>query len=250
MYDTLFNELGLTPSEKTVYLSLLELGETTRAKLVKHSKITGSKIYEVLERLQQKGLASIYLKNKVKHFRPQNPKQLINFIADRQEKLEEQKKEVQKILPGLAARFASSKKEQEVEMLIGLKSIRLFFQEQVEELSKGECNYVIGGTQGENDSHIVAFFRKIHIQREKKGIKTLMLYNKRQKKTVNKEYSTKEFPNTRTKFISHTSAVSINIHKNKVLILIFGKELTGIKITSGQTAKSFKEYFDLLWKKQ
>jgi len=226
----------------------LELGDTTRAKLVKHTKIAGSKIYDVLERLQQKGLATIYIKNNVKHFKPQHPKQLINFVEEKKARLESKKSEITKILPQLVSQFNSTKQTQEVELLTGLKSIKLFFQEQLEELKKGEKNYVIGGTRGSNDEHIVAFFRNIHLQREKKGIKTKMLYNRWQKKTVSKEYSAKEFPHSQTKFIDHASAVSINIHKNKVLIIIFGKETTGIKITSSDISQSFKEYFYLLWK--
>lgn len=248
MYDEIFNELGLTQSEKLTYLSLLELGDTTRANLVKKTKISGSKIYDVLERLQQKGLATIYIENKVKHFKPQNPKQLINYLSDKQEQINLQKEKIENLLPKLSAEFLSSKKDQEVEMLIGLKSIRLFFEEQIDELKKGEINYVIGGTRGSQEEFVVTFFRRIHIAREKKGLITKMLYNKRQEKIVKQSYSSKEFPKTQTKFIDHTSAVSINIHKNKTLIMIFGKEITGIKITSDAIADSFREYFDLMWK--
>jgi len=244
----LFNELGLTESERTTYLALLELGDTTRSAIVKKTNISGSKIYDVLERLQQKGLATIYIKNKVKHFKAQNPKQLLNFLEDKQQKIVEQKSKVEMILPQLVVMFNSNKKEQEVELLSGLKSIKLFFNEQIEELQKGEINYVIGGTNGSDEQYIVGFFRRVHILREKKGIKTKMLYNKRQKDIVTKQYGSKEFPLTKTNFIEHASAVSINIHKNKTLIMIFGKEITGIKITSVEIANSFREYFELMWK--
>ena len=42
--------------------------------------------------------------------------------------------------------------------------------------------------------------------------------------------------------------MSINIYGKNVLIIIFGDELTGIHIKSGDVAKSFEEYFKLLWK--
>ena len=240
--------LGLTRSEEKTYLALLELGDTTRAKIVKETQIAGSKIYDVLERLQKKGLVSIYLKDKIKHFKPLNPKQLINFIKEKEKKIIEEKRIAESLLPQLLAQFSSSKQEQEVELLTGLKSINVYFQEQIEDLEKEETNYVIGGTQGNNDKHIVAFFRRIHKKREEKGIITKMLYNKRQEKTAKKEYGSKEFPNTETKFIQHSSAVSINIHKNKALLMIFGKETIGIKITSQEIANSFLEYFNIMWK--
>ncbi|MFA6073669.1 MAG: helix-turn-helix domain-containing protein [Candidatus Woesearchaeota archaeon] len=244
----LLEEMGLTDSERITYLALLELGDTTRSNLVKNTNISGSKIYDVLERLRRKGLATIYIKNKVKHFKPQNPKQLINFLDDKQEKIMNQKNKVELLLPELLRTFNLNKQDQEVELLIGLKSIRLFFNDQIEELKKGETNYVIGGTRGSDEQHVVAFFRRVHILRENKGIKTKMLYNMGQKDTVKKQYNSKEFKLSETKFIEHASAVSINIHKNKTLIMIFGKEITGIKITSEEIAHSFKEYFDLMWK--
>lgn len=247
MYADPFREIGLTEGERIVYLALLELGDTTRSAIVKKSGIAGSKIYDVLERLRLKGLASIYMQNNVKHFRPQNPKQLLNFLDSKKLALEEQKSAIQEVLPKLMAQFLDSKEEQEVELLVGYPSVRLYFQEQVEELKKGEINYVIGGTRGVDEDYVIAMFRAVHKQRERKGIKTRMLYNSRQRKTVKEHYSAGEFRFTETRFIDHASAVSMNIHHDKVLILVFGKELTGIKITSADIRNSFMEYFDLLW---
>ena len=114
-------------------------------------------------------------------------------------------------------------------------------------LKKGETCYVIGGTKGVDEGPIMAFFRKIHLMREKKKIKTKMLYNVRQKKTVEAYYS-KEFPGTTSRFISHTSPVAVNIYNDRTVIIIFGSEITSIHIKSEDVAKSFLEYFNLLWK--
>lgn len=240
--------LGFTTSESLVYLALLELGDSTRSKIISESGIAGSKVYEVLERLQQKGLATIYVKNKVKHFKPQNPEQLIHYVEDKEVQLQQQKNLIQSFLPQLNAKFLSTKQDQEVELLVGLKSLRLFFEEQIKDLNPGETSYVIGGTMGVDEDAVVAFFRNVHLQREQKKLKTKMLYNKKQKHIVKSSYNSKEFPHSETRFIDHGSAVAINIHNNKVLINIFGKELTGIKITSQEIADSFMEYFNLLWK--
>ena len=236
MYEELFKNIGLTTNERIVYLALLELGDSTRTSIVKKTGISGSKIYDILDRLATKGLVSIYVMNNTKHFKPLSPTQLLNYLNEKEIELNKQKKEIEQALPMLTAQFLSDKKEQEVELITGLSGIQLYFQEQIAELKKGECNYVIGGTKGNDDEHVIAFFRKIHRLREEKGIKTKMLYNNRQKKTAQQEYGEKEFPNSKTKFIEHTSAVAINIHKNKTLITIFGKDITGVKITSEKVA--------------
>lgn len=247
MQENLFKKIGLTESETKVYNALLEIGDTTRSKIVKESKIAGSKIYDVLEKLQDKGLVSTYLKNKIMHFKPLHPNQIKNYIEEKKEELNKLETEFDKIIPSLIQKYQESKEEQEVELITGMKGLQIFFTEQINTLKKGEYNYVIGGTKGNEEKHVVAFFRKIHKERENKGIKTRMLYNKRQEETVNKSYSEKEYKNTQTKFINHSAPTSINIYKNKTLITLFDKKIIAIQITSQEIANSFKEYFELLW---
>ena len=57
--------IGLTEGEIKIYLALLELGSSSIGQIIKRSGISGSKTYEVLDRLSQKGLISAILKNNV-----------------------------------------------------------------------------------------------------------------------------------------------------------------------------------------
>ena len=51
-------KIGLTEGETKVYAALLDLGETTRTELAKKSGISPSKIYDVVNRLMEKGIVS------------------------------------------------------------------------------------------------------------------------------------------------------------------------------------------------
>ena len=75
-----------------------------------------------------------------------------------------------------------------------------------------------------------------------------MLYNLRQKAAASKDYSTKKYPGTTTKYIEHTSPVAINIYKDRTTIIIFSKKISAIHIKSQDVANSFLEYFNILWK--
>jgi sugar-specific transcriptional regulator TrmB len=250
MNDSILREIGLSESEKKVYLSLLELGDSTRGNLVNKSGVAGSKIYELLEKLQEKGLVSIYQKNKVKHFKPTNPKQILNYVENKKKAILDLEKQTQSILPSLLLKYNSSKEDQEVELITGMKGLEVLFREQVDALKKGETCYVIGGTWGTGDdeeSIVQSFFEKIHMMREKKKIKTKMLFNIKQKDTTEKLYSSKLYPSTDTKFIEHTSPVAINVYNNRTIIIIFGKKISSIYIKSQDVANSFIEYFNLLW---
>ena len=72
--------IGLTSGEIKIYTALLELGETTRTQLAKKSGISPSKIYDVANRLLEKGIISAVKKNKVIHFSAANPERLNDFL--------------------------------------------------------------------------------------------------------------------------------------------------------------------------
>lgn len=247
MRTEILKEIGLTDSETRVYLALLELGDITRGEIVNKSGISGSKVYEILDKLQNKGLASIYIKNKVKHFKPTNPKQILGYLEDKKQQISKTEKEAKSILPKLLALYASSKEEQEVQLISGLKGLEIIFKEQVELLNKGDTCFVIGGTKGVDEEVVQAFFEKVHVWREQKGIKTKMLFNSRQKESTEKLYSSNKYPATKTKYIQHTSPVAINIYRDRTVIIIFNKKINSIYIKSRDVANSFIEYFNLLW---
>ena len=248
MIEKILRDIGLNDSEAKVYLCLLDLGDSTRNNIVAKSKISGSKIYDVLEKLQNKGLVAIYIKDKIKHFKPTNPKQILYYLEEKKNVIEKTEETAKSIMPQLSELFNSSKEEQEVELLKGLKGLQIIFREQIEIMHKGETCYVIGGTKGTGEETMISFFRKIHLMREHKKIKTKMLYNLRQKEAILKAYSNKEFPSTECKFIRHTSNVAINVYTDRTVIVVFGKEITAIHIKSQDVANSFMEYFDMLWK--
>lgn len=244
----ILNEIGLSESEKKVYLALLDLGDSTRGDIVNKSGVAGSKIYELLQKLQEKGLVSIYLKDNIKHFRVTNPKQILNYLDNKKRKLLEIEKRAELILPELLTKFNSSQKNQEVELITGLKGLEIIFREQIELLKKGDTCYVIGGTnKGVDEKVVQGFFEKVHLMRERKKIKTKMLFNLEQKESVSKLYSTKKYPETTTRYIEHSSPVAINIYKDRTIIIIFGADIISISIKSQEVANSFIEYFNLLW---
>ena len=61
-------KIGLTESEIKVYLALLKIGISSKGKIIKESKIAPSKVYEIADKLIEKGLCSTITKNGVKHF--------------------------------------------------------------------------------------------------------------------------------------------------------------------------------------
>ena len=78
-------ELGLTRNEALTFTALLETGETKTGALVKKTALHRVLIYDALESLIKKGLASYVIKENIKYFQAANPERLLDFIQEKEE---------------------------------------------------------------------------------------------------------------------------------------------------------------------
>ena len=85
---------GLSEKEAKVYLSALELGETTAGAISIKSDLPRTLVYDILERLIKMGLVSYAIKANKKHFLAANPDELVRI-------LKEKEGVVKRILPSL-----------------------------------------------------------------------------------------------------------------------------------------------------
>ena len=131
--------IGLTQREVKVYLALLKLGESTTGKIIQESGISSGKIYEILEKLIEKGLASYTIKEKTKYFRTTHPKKILEFIEAKKIKIEEDKKNVEKLLPQLTILHKLEKSDYNVIIYKGVEGFKTILSEVLDEIeSKDE----------------------------------------------------------------------------------------------------------------
>ncbi|MBI5390880.1 hypothetical protein HZB02_05280 [Candidatus Woesearchaeota archaeon] len=78
-------ELGLTHHEAQTYLALLETGETKTGLLVKKTGMHRVQIYDALESLIKKGLASYVIKENIKYFQAAAPERIVDFLDEKKE---------------------------------------------------------------------------------------------------------------------------------------------------------------------
>lgn len=96
-------KIGLTEGEAKVYAALLELGPSTVGPLTKRSRVAYSNIYEVLQRLIEKGVVTVIIKNGVKNFQAVSPDSLFKFLDKKQQTLDLQRKSLEITLPKIQA---------------------------------------------------------------------------------------------------------------------------------------------------
>src|SRR3989344_8080212 len=211
----LLEEIGLTKSEIKVYLALLDLGSSTTGPIVDKSGVSSSKIYEIMDKLLQKGLVSYIIKEGMKYFEAADPNRILDYLKEKQTALEEQTKEIKKLLPELELKRTLSKYKSTATIYKGMKGLETAFQDIFKTLKKGDTNYVY--VVGELDER---------------------MYESR-----------KNLPFFEGKVVgTTTSPATINIYGTKVnLRMGDSQNVICIVIDNKELADSFLEQFNLLW---
>src|SRR3989344_8581739 len=123
-------EIGLTHAQSVVYLTLLDLGQTTSGPLIEKSKLQNSVVYNALNQLTDQGFVTFILKGKRKYFSAVDPKRLITYIDDKRENLKS-------ILPLLTSKHTEKKVKQEARVFTGWKGVYTAFMTIIETLPAG-----------------------------------------------------------------------------------------------------------------
>lgn len=247
MEITILENLGLTKSEIKIYLALLKIGQSSITLLVKESEVPSAKIYEFLNRLIEKGLVSYVIKSNKRYFSAANPESLKNIIKQNKEKINEQENKINQLIPQLKEIQLEQKDAISSEIYEGLKGLKSVYEKILSNLKEGETQYIIGAPKEGNEA-VEGYLLDWHKRRIKKKIKCKYIYNQNAK-----EYGQirAKMPFTEVKYFPKeiTSPVWIEIFKdyvatghikrsNAIMFLIKDKEI----------AKSYLDYFELLWK--
>lgn len=246
MIKDALKEIGLTDGEIRVYLGLLETGSTTTGKIIKRSNISGSKVYEVLERLISKGLASSVIKNGVKYFEATGPERILDYLDEKKGLIEEERVTIQKIIPELILKQKQATKSN-VKVFTGFEGLKTANEDIINSLKKGEEWLSMGLTEQPKTWEI--YFNKRQKIRAEKGIVQKHLLNEKYQALYRER---KKLPHSEFRFLSKEIEMptSIEIYKEKVLIFILLQEdPMAIMIESKAVADSFRKYFYLLWKR-
>ncbi len=241
-------KIGLTEGEIKVYEALLELGECTKTALANSSGISPSNIYDVTNRLVEKGIISKVEKNGVAHFSPANPRHILDFLDQKEKEIEKEKDYVNQILPTLLLKFSETKEKVNVEVFQGWNGMKTVFDDLLSECEKGDRCYAFGASKGESEKVADMFFLKHSKIRENKGIITNIVFNEELRKRKERITFFINAKNHIVRFMDQTTPAEIMMYKNKTCIIILAKEPLVIRVTSDEVMQSFLQYFDVMWK--
>jgi len=240
MFDLL--KIGLTEGESKVYLALSELGSSSVGPIVKKSRVAYSNIYDILNRLIDKGIVSFIIKNKTKYFQAGPPSNLIQYLDKKQDEISKEKESLMRILPELD-KLREIKPKQEAEVFLGKKGLRTAY----EKLCKN----------GLKNDELLFFY----IHEDKYAEESNLFYNSIVElvgKTKNRGICNSEYKNSwfakksshlTMKFSDLPLPGNIDIIKDKILLVSWGENIFSVLIHSQSLANNLKKYFNEMWSK-
>lgn len=242
------DKIGLTKGEIKVYTALLDLGETKRAELAKRSGVSPSKIYDICDRLLEKGIISSVKKQGVIHFSAANPKRLKDFINDKKQEIQKEEKIVSEMLPTLLLKYQKTEEGVDVEVFYGWDGLKTVFVGLENSMSKGDESLVFGASIGKAPEKADVFFTKHQRRVEERGYKVRIIFNEdmRKRKDRHKYYDSHKLHEIR--YLHQTTLTELYIYKDSVLFLMLLEKPIAIKVKNKETVESFIQFFETIWK--
>jgi len=230
MYEKLIH-VGLTSTEAKIYLMLLDLSKAQAGVLSRRTGIHRRSIYDALDRLIEKGLVSYIMENEKRFYIAEDPKRI-------QELIDEKKKEIDSILPMMHAKFLEHKGKQETLFYRGKEGMKTIFEDQIRE---GKTVYIIGASHHAKEQ-LKYYLPHYTDKRISKKIELQALYTGKKHKTPVPLAKCRYLPD------KYSTLVSTNIWGNKAAIMLWlPHDPVAIVIKQPDIAKTFKNYFDILW---
>ncbi len=244
MDTKILESVGFTKGEVRVYISLLELGETTTGPIIKRSRITGSKVYEILDRLMKKGLVSYIIREKTMYFQASSPKRLLDYVNKKEMDIIKQRRSVEAVIPELENIQESKQETQSSHIFEGYGGIKTVFNLILDSLEPNEEYYAFSIGEELKNKKLILFLKRHHQKRIRMGIKVKVIANSKEKPLFRKLSKLKGL---QIKYYNNPVPLGVFIFKDYIATFTFKEKPTAFLIRSEQTANSYMDFFNGLW---
>ncbi len=240
-------KIGLTDSEIKVYFALLQTETSKVGPLIEKARVPDSKIYSILEKLKEKGLASFVIKNNVRHFSASGPENLVKIIEEKESSLEALKKELtEKIIPQIEERQRLTEDKQEATVYEAFDGVRAAFNLILDTLERGDEYQVFMLGDALKEKRVIRLFENYHKRRIEKGIRVRLLSERSFVRVINKFH---RYKGMKIRFTNMKLPVGTFIFRNHVMTVVWGEKPSAFVIKSARNYNYYKEFFDYMWNK-
>lgn len=233
--------IGLNEKEAKIYLSSLELGQSTVQSIAVKAAINRATTYFVIDGLMQKGLVSSFHKGKKQYFIAADPESLLEILEQEKEGVEKKQENLKKFLPQLRSINNKQKKGPIVRYYEGKEGIAAMVDEffNTEKVSV-DMIYSVDAVNKVFTEKDRARWRE---KRVKKDIDTKVIYTFKEGELSNLPKS----KSIKIPFEKFPITCDIAIYNDKIRLASLGDRLSGIIIEDKELAESLKAVFGLAW---
>lgn len=236
--EKLLEEFGLTKTEAKVYLLLLRLGSVPASEIIKKAQLHRTTVYDVLERLIEKGLVGYIVKNDKKYFEAASPRKFLDKAEEEKIEAEEKGKLAKQLIKNLERIKEPSAEKTKIKIYSGKEGLKTIMDDIILE---GTDFAGFGGSMLFIDM-LPVYTRLWAEKRRKKNIHARLIGSRGTKAPIWKLNECRAVPE------SYFSPASTLIYGNKIAIILEEEPILILQIDSKKIAGGYKKYFELLWK--
>jgi sugar-specific transcriptional regulator TrmB len=244
----LLEKIGFTQGEIKVYFALLGQGNTTSGPVITKSGVARSKVYDIIEKLKQKGLVSEVIKENTKYFQAASPERILDYIKNKETEIRNEEEEFSKLLPELLLKQKFAEEKQEAKVYVGYEGVKTFYEEILNQLNEGDeyLAMTLSEQSWENKS-LSLFLQKFHQRRAEKKAKAKIIYHvAAQSIKQNNDFSKTGLYELRSTELSLPTGIAIV--KDVVATLLWNKNPKVFAIISKENADAYRKFFYEVWK--
>lgn len=238
---SLLENSGLTDGEARVYLSLIELGKSTVGPIASKSGVAYSKVYGILDRLQEKGLVSTIKESKTNHHQALSAQRILDYLERQRSTLEEQQEKVKQVLPIFHHMANTTTTDPKAELFTGMKGLKTAHEMLVSPDS--ELLFFYAASE-DIDPKVGAFFSSLDplYQEQKVRLRGIV---------PGKYVQSPHFTNTKGLYKVKTTSFpvpnNIAVCEDKLLLSSW-RTPVGVLIVSEEMAQQFRMFFKSVWR--
>lgn len=240
-------DLGLTDGEIAVYRALLKIGQSTKTAIVDESGISPANLYDIANRLAEKGLVAITTIDNVKHFSAAHPEALKDLLESKRKAIDEQELTLGNILPQLRAEYEETSTKQSVEIFTGWEGLKTVFADMLREMQAEDECLVSGASITSHPTKADRFFLRQSKLRADKGIKLRIIFSEELKQRQNRIEFFLKNDLCEVRFLHQNSLSETMLYNDTAIMLMLGDTIQAIRIRDPGVASTLKEQFEILW---
>lgn len=249
MLEELLASIGLNAQEVKVYIHMLESGPITAGKLAKKIAVPRASVYDMLQKLHDKGVVKRSLKAGIRSFTAEPPEKITQLFQSKITLLEQKKKQFETLVPELHNKLSPDLLNPQFQIYEGIEGVQsalkdLLLYYDTETLSFWPMKSMLNITPAH-------FYHYLNRERIRNNLYIRAIW------PVNQVVSSKEYPflgigkdfkrEIRIAPEAIESTMGYWVYGNKVMFVSSKRESFAFIIESAELAQMQRTQFDMIW---